>query len=144
MRIRVVAGVLRDREGRVLLTERINDKSFNGLWEFPGGKSVADEAPEAALGRELAEELGIFAVDFEPLVSVDYDYPNRPVHIDFFLVRKWRSQVRAMDGQELRWILPAEIRELELMPANAPVVEALQALAILPAWRTVAGGDSER
>ena len=144
MRIQVVGGILRDREGRVLLAERINDNKFNGLWEFPGGKVDVLETPERALCRELAEELGIQVTGFGRLISVDHDYADRLVHIDFFLVTEWCCQVRAMDGQALRWVLPEEIGKEELMPANEAVVDVLQSHAHSPAWRAPTGLNRRR
>ena len=138
-RIRVVAGILRDGEGRVLLAEHLNDSTFKGLWEFPGGKIDAPEALESGLCRELAEELGIVVTKFERLASVEHDYPDRLVHIDFFLVTEWRGEIRPMDGQALRWLSPAQIIKDELMPANAPLVDVLQSLANSPAWRAPTG-----
>jgi 8-oxo-dGTP diphosphatase len=128
MRIQVVAGILRGLDGRVLLAERKNDQPFNGLWEFPGGKAHAAEAPEPALRRELAEELDVDIAQFELLASVDHDYADRLVHIDFFLVTKWRGEIRAMDGQALRWVLPAEIQESEILPADVTVVDVLKSM----------------
>ena len=127
----MVAGILRDGHGRVLLAERKNDRPFSGLWEFPGGKSDADESPEVALCRELAEELGVAITAFEPLVSVDHDYTDRLVHIDFFLVTEWRADIRAMYGQALRWVLPQEIDEAEILPADVSVVDLLRSK---PGW----------
>jgi 8-oxo-dGTP diphosphatase len=128
MRIQVVAGILRGSDGRVLLAERKNDRPFKGLWEFPGGKADAAETPEQALGRELAEELGIETTQFQWLVSVDHDYADRLVHIDFFLVTEWRGEVRAMDGQGLKWLLPAEIDKADVLPADVDVVDVLRSL----------------
>jgi 8-oxo-dGTP diphosphatase len=128
MRIQVVAGILRGGDGRVLLAERKNDSLFNGLWEFPGGKADAAETPEQSLGRELAEELGIEITQFQWLVSVDHDYADRLVHIDFFLVTEWRGKVRAMDGQGLKWALPAEIDKRDVLPADVDVVDVLRSL----------------
>jgi 8-oxo-dGTP diphosphatase len=128
MRIHVVAGILRESDGRVLLAERQKDRPFKGLWEFPGGKADAAETPEQALGRELHEELGIEITGFERLVSIDHDYTDRLVHIDFFLVTAWRGKVRAMAGQGLRWILPAEIDKHEVLPADVDVVDVLRSL----------------
>lgn len=136
MRIPVVAAVLRDERGRVLLAERCNDPEFRGLWEFPGGKVESDETPAEALRRELAEELGIDAAPVaEPLASVDHDYPRRQVHIDFYLVTAWRGALRPLDGQGLRWVAVGDLRLADLMPANWPAVEALRCLADSPAWR---------
>ncbi|MEX2495000.1 MAG: 8-oxo-dGTP diphosphatase MutT [Woeseia sp.] len=135
LRLQVVAAVLRDSAGRVLLAERLDDPEFKDLWEFPGGKLEPQESPEDALRRELGEELGIEPVELRRVVSVDHDYPRRRVHIDFFLVTKWRLQIRPMDGQGLRWVSPADLDEADLMPANGSVVAALRSLASLPAWR---------
>jgi 8-oxo-dGTP diphosphatase len=128
MRILVVAGILRELDGRVLLAERKNDQPFNGLWEFPGGKTHVAEAPEQALRRELAEELDIDITQFELLVSVDHDYADRLVHIDFFLVTEWRGDIRAMDGQALRWVLPEQIDKGKVLPADVDVVDILRSL----------------
>ena len=125
MRIQVVAGILRGRDGRVLLGERQNDRNFNGLWEFPGGKIDPDELPGTALVRELKEELGITATAFELLQSVDHDYADRLVHIDFFLVTEWDAEVRPLDGQALKWVLPRELRKEEILPADWPVIDLL-------------------
>lgn len=128
MRIQVVAGILRQLDGRVLLAERKKDQPFKGLWEFPGGKTHAAETPGQALRRELTEELDVDVARFEWLVSVDHDYADRLVHLDFFLVTEWRGDIRAMDGQALRWILPAEIQESEILPADVAVVDVLKSL----------------
>jgi 8-oxo-dGTP diphosphatase len=126
MRIQVVAGILRDASGAVLLAQRQNDRPFNGLWEFPGGKTAAAESPGQALRRELAEELGIEIAGFRPLSSVDHDYADRLVHIDFFLVTEWCGDIEAMDGQALRWVLPEDIDKSELLPADVGVLRLLQ------------------
>jgi 8-oxo-dGTP diphosphatase len=130
VRIRVAAGILQDSEGRVLLAERINDFNFKGLWEFPGGKIDPSEAPGACLCRELAEELGIAVTKLEYLASVEHDYPDRLVHIDFFLVTEWRDEVRPMEGQALRWVLPEDINTGEILPADIEVIEALQTRSV--------------
>ena len=128
MRIQVVAGILRERDGRVLLAERKNDQPFKGLWEFPGGKTHAAETPEQALRRELAEELDVDITQFELLVSVDHDYADRLVHIDFVLATEWRGDIRAMDGQALRWVLPEQIDKGKVLPADVDVVDILRSL----------------
>jgi 8-oxo-dGTP diphosphatase len=86
------------------------------------------EAPEQALRRELAEELDIDITQFELLVSVDHDYADRLVHIDFFLVTEWRGDIRAMDGQALRWVLPEQIDKGKVLPADVDVVDILRSL----------------
>jgi 8-oxo-dGTP diphosphatase len=130
VRIQVAAGILWDNKGRVLLAERVNELHFKGLWEFPGGKIDPSEAPEAALSRELEEELGIVVTKLEHLASVEHDYPDRLVHIDFFLVTEWRDEVRAMDGQALRWVFPVDINPDEILPADIEVIETLQSRSL--------------
>ena len=80
---RVAAGILRDRSGRVLIAERTGDHLFAGLWEFPGGKLKEGEESLSALSRELGEELGIEIVDQALFMSLEHDYPDRSVSIDF-------------------------------------------------------------
>ena len=122
----VAAGILRDSDGRVLVTERIGDHSFAGLWEFPGGKIEDGEESISALGRELGEELGIEIVDQSLFMSLDHEYADRSVSIDFYLIEKWRNTPEGRDGQALMWILPEELAEEFLLPADAPVIEALR------------------
>ena len=118
---------MRDAAGRVLISERLGDGPFNGLWEFPGGKILAGEAPIDALGRELAEELGIEVAEASAFMELRHEYPDRVVDLEFFLVTAWRGEPAGLDGQGLRWLRPAELRDDELLPADAPVVVELQA-----------------
>lgn len=125
-RLRVAAGILYDDAGRVLIAERKGDAAFAGLWEFPGGKCREGEAPADALRRELEEELGIVSRTAKPLLHLDHDYPDRRVSIDFFLVEQWSGRPRPLLGQRLRWCHHSEIDAAELLPADEPVLQALQ------------------
>lgn len=125
-RTRVVAGILRDRDSRVLLTERTNDRDFAGLWEFPGGKVDGNETSGQALCRELREELGVGIGGCEPFLTVEHDYPGRRVRIEFFLITDWRGEIRGMLGQRLRWVPAEALAAVELLPANAAVAEKLR------------------
>ena len=122
----VAAGILQDREGRVLITERRCDGPFDGLWEFPGGKIGNEESAADALQRELAEELGIEVTDSQAFMDLHHEYPDRIVDLEFFLVTRWLGDPQGLEGQELRWISPVELNAAELLPADAPVVNALQ------------------
>jgi 8-oxo-dGTP diphosphatase len=124
----VAAGILLDSAGRVLVTERIGDHSFAGLWEFPGGKIEDGEESVSALNRELGEELGIEIVDQSLFMQIEHEYPGRSVSIDFYLIRHWRNMPEGRDGQALMWVLPKELAEDLLLPADAPVIEALRML----------------
>ncbi len=125
---RVAAGILRDRSGRVLIAERTGDHLFAGLWEFPGGKLKEGEESLSALSRELGEELGIEIVDQALFMSLEHDYPDRSVSIDFYLIEHWLNTPESRDGQELKWIRPDELTEELLLPADGPVIKALQRL----------------
>ena len=124
-RLRVAAGILLDAQGRVLLAERLHDHPFAGLWEFPGGKIDVGETPEAALRRELSEELAIEVGACERFLTVEHDYPDRQVEIAFFVIREWRNACRPLLGQRLRWVPPGSLVADELLPANVAVIEAL-------------------
>ena len=121
----VAAGILRDADGRVLVSERLCDGPFNGLWEFPGGKIADGEAPIDALRRELVEELGIEVAEASPYMALHHEYPDRIVDLEFFLVTAWQGEPAGLEGQGLRWLLPSELRSDELLPADAPVIEKL-------------------
>lgn len=124
----VAAGILRDTAGRVLISERLCSGPFNGLWEFPGGKIGAGESAADALQRELAEEIGITVTAAQPFMELHHEYPDRTVDLEFFLVTGWQGEPAGLEGQALRWLTLNELRPDELLPADAPVVEALRHL----------------
>jgi 8-oxo-dGTP diphosphatase len=122
----VAAGILCDQRGRILIAERLGDGPFHGLWEFPGGKIAPGETAERALSRELAEELGIEVTESSSFMNLRHEYDDRVVSIEFFLVSAWNSDPIGREGQELRWV-PSEFLDAdELLPADMPVVAALQ------------------
>jgi len=122
----VAAGILRNAAGEVLIAERLCDGPFNGLWEFPGGKIDATESAVDALRRELREELGIEVTVAEPFMSLSHEYLDRTVDLEFFLVSAWDGDPDGMEGQGLRWVDVSRLDEAELLPADAPLVEALR------------------
>ena len=124
----VAAGILCDASGRVLITERLCDGPFNGLWEFPGGKIADGEQSLEALQRELREELGIEVTDAAAYMQLHHEYPDRTVHLEFFLVTAWTGDPIGMEGQQLRWVSPAELNASELLPADYPVVDRLRTM----------------
>jgi len=127
-RIHVVAGILIDTSGRVLISERVDDGPFHGLWEFPGGKIRKSEAARVALARELVEEIGVELVASEFFLELQHDYPDRKVSIEFHLVSQWRNEPAGLEGQALRWVKTDKLEAEQLLPADLPVVEALKAL----------------
>ncbi len=121
----VAAGILYDDAGRVLITERLCDGPFDGLWEFPGGKISDDESSNDALKRELEEELGIEVTNLRPFMELHHEYPDRIVDLEFFLVSEWNGEPEGLEGQGVRWVSINELDPCELLPADTPVVEAL-------------------
>lgn len=124
----VVAGVLVDPAGRVLLAQRPPGKHLAGMWEFPGGKLEPGESPMAGLVRELLEELDV-EVDpgrAAPLVRVPWNYGERDLLLDAWRVDAWKGMPRPLEGQALQWRLPSAIELAVLAPADREILKALR------------------
>jgi 8-oxo-dGTP diphosphatase len=126
----VVAAALVDADGRVLVQRRPEGKPMAGLWEFPGGKVEPGETPEAALIRELAEELGIetWGSCLAPAAFASEALGERHLILLLYVCRKWRGLPRALHGEELRWVRPLELHGLDMPPADRPLIGLLEAL----------------
>ncbi len=124
----VAAVALIDRDGRVLLAQRPEGKSMAGLWEFPGGKVEAGETPEAALIRELHEELAIdtWQSCLAPLTFASHTYSEFHLLMPLFACRKWQGIPHAQEGQALAWVTPARLRDYPMPPADLPLVPILR------------------
>ena len=122
--VHVVAGVIRDARGRILLARRTEGRDLAGLWEFPGGKVEPGETPEAALARELHEELGIEAVAGAAVVRVPQRYPHKRLLLDVREVG-FRGTPKGLDGQALAWVPARKLADYAMPPADRPVVAAL-------------------
>lgn len=128
-RIVLVAAVaLIDPDGRVLLAQRPEGKAMAGLWEFPGGKVEAGETPEAALIRELREELGVdtHASCLAPLTFASHGYPGFHLLMPLFACRRWQGTPEGREGQRLAWVRPREMRDWPMPPADIPLVPILR------------------
>ena len=126
----VVSAALVDSERRILLQQRAANRAMAGLWEFPGGKMEAGELPEAALARELREELGI-EVDFGSLVPACFaSAPVGETHMILllYLCRRWRGEPRPLDASALKWLRTEEMRAEEMPPADRPLIALLDSL----------------
>jgi 8-oxo-dGTP diphosphatase len=123
--VRVVAAVLFDLAGRVLISRRPPGKHMAGYWEFPGGKLDAQEAPEQALRRELREELGIELLRCHPLLQLRHHYDDRTVELEVFMVDEYRGAPAGLESQTLKWLSVAELPGQRLLPADGPIIEAL-------------------
>jgi 8-oxo-dGTP diphosphatase len=112
---------------RVLIAQRPPDKSLAGLWEFPGGKVESDERPEAALIRELREELGIAVEEacLAPFSFASFAYPDFHLLMPLYICRRWTGVVTARENQTLKWVFPKDLRAYPMPPADAPLIPAL-------------------
>jgi 8-oxo-dGTP diphosphatase len=126
----VVAVALVDDRGRVLLQKRAPDRAMAGLWEFPGGKVEAGELPEAALARELKEELGIDteAADLVPACFASAPVGGQHMLLLLYICRKWRGEPQPIDASDLQWLRPASMAALDMPPADEPLVALLEKL----------------
>jgi 8-oxo-dGTP diphosphatase len=127
-RVRVVAGILQDASGRILIADRTRSRSLKDHWEFPGGKVNTGESSQAALRRELAEELGIEIAGATQFLYAEHDYSHMSVAIQFFLVADWKGTPDGREGQRIRWVDRTSLDPDLLLPADAPVIEALRSL----------------
>ncbi len=122
----MVAAVIYDPEGRVLVAQRPAGKSLAGCWEFPGGKIEPEENGQAALQRELLEELGIRASALRPVFELRHEYPERHVELSVWEVDRYTGVPEGLEGQELRWERPAGLRSIGMLPADLPIIDWLE------------------
>lgn len=126
----VACAVLVDPDGRILVTDRPPGKEMAGLWEFPGGKVEPLESPEAALVRELAEELGIktAASCLAPCGFASHDYAAKRVVLLAYAIRKWQGTPAPREGQRLQWVRVNDLFRLDMPPADRPLLGQIAAL----------------
>ncbi|TBN39847.1 (deoxy)nucleoside triphosphate pyrophosphohydrolase [Paracoccus subflavus] len=124
----VAAVALIDADGRVLLAQRPEGKAMAGLWEFPGGKVEPGETPEAALIRELHEELGIdtWTSCLAPLTFASHSYDDFHLLMPVYACRRWQGIVRPQEGQSLAWVRAGDLRNYPMPPADIPLIPVLQ------------------
>ncbi|MDB5540365.1 MAG: pyrophosphohydrolase [Devosia sp.] len=128
MRIQlVVACALIDADRRVLIAQRPEGKQLAGLWEFPGGKLEPGESPEAALIRELGEELGISTQSacLAPLSFASHAYESFHLLMPLYVCRKWQGVPEAREHAALRWVRPQDLRQYPMPPADEPLIAPL-------------------
>ena len=123
----VVAAALVDPDNRVLIAQRPEGKALAGLWEFPGGKLAPGERPEAALIRELDEELGITVKEacLAPLSFASYAYPEFHLLMPLWVCRRWEGLVSSRENQALKWVRPGKLRDYPMPPADEPLIPPL-------------------
>jgi 8-oxo-dGTP diphosphatase len=126
----VAAAALVDRDNRVLIAKRPAGKAMAGLWEFPGGKVGPGETPEAALRRELREELGIEVCEtcLAPFTFASHAYAEFHLLMPLFLCRNWDGDIAPLEGQEIKWVRAARLPDYPMPPADAPLIPWLRDL----------------
>jgi len=112
----------------VLVAQRPTGRSMAGMWEFPGGKVEAGETPEAALARELAEELGIDVTRdcLAPLSFASHGYEAFHLLMPLYVCRKWSGNATSREGQNLKWVFPRELYDIDMPPADIPLIAILR------------------
>jgi len=128
-RLRVVAAALFDADGRVLIAQRPAGKHMAGWWEFPGGKVGGGESDREALVRELREELGVETRPDCEVAELSHEYPDRIVDLVLWRAELVSGEPRGLDGQALKWVACQSLGSERLLPADAPLVDALQLLS---------------
>lgn len=133
----VVAAALMNDKGEVLLAQRPKGKQLEDHWEFPGGKLEPGETPEAALARELKEELGIevATADMQPLTFLSHAYPEFDFHLMMptWLVRKWHGEPISIEHQAIKWVHPEDMHSMLMIEADRPLVDRLKEITKTPA-----------
>ena len=124
--IHVVAGVIQDARGRILLARRTAGRDLAGMWEFPGGKVDPGETPEQALARELHEELGIRIGNSAPLIAVPQAYRDKRIVLDVRRIVGWSGSAVGRERQALAWVPQDKLASYPMPPADRPVVAALR------------------
>jgi 8-oxo-dGTP diphosphatase len=124
----VAACALIDADGRVLMSQRPIGKDHEGLWEFPGGKLEQGETAEAAIVRELFEELGIEPCErcLQPFSFSSFAYDDFNLLMPLYLCRQWDGFVRPREGQTIKWVFPDRLTELNLVPADVDLARELR------------------
>lgn len=125
--VEVVAAVIRDAAGRVLLAQRRPGGPHGDLWEFPGGKVEAGESPEEALAREIREELGVAIRVGERLTRVDHAYPHLHIRLSAYRARIREGTLRALHCQAFCWVAPERLLDRPMPEADLPVARAARA-----------------
>jgi 8-oxo-dGTP diphosphatase len=126
--LNVVAAVIHNTQGQILIAQRPLHKHQGGLWEFAGGKVDAHETPAQALVRELQEELGITATHYRPLLTVEHHYPDKSVRLQVFRVTAFEGEAHGAEGQPTVWVNPEQLKSYTFPAANTPILKA----ALLP------------
>jgi len=123
--VHVAVGILINAAGKILIARRADHVHQGGLWEFPGGKVEAGETVQAALQRELQEELGVGTDGYIPVIQVRHDYGDKQVLLDVHRATRIEGEAHGREGQPLRWVMPEDLQVYTFPAANLPIIHAL-------------------
>ncbi len=124
--LNIAAGIIRNPQGEIFITQRAADAHMANKKEFPGGKIEAGETPEQALARELDEEVGITITSALLFEKLDYQYPELHITLWFYLVEGWEGEPWGKEGQPGEWVMPQALNADDFPPANQPIVARLR------------------
>lgn len=124
--LHVAVGIIRNKEGEVLIALRDKKQHQGGLWEFPGGKVEAGESLVEALSRELKEELDLEVLSSSTLLKVEHDYGDKQVLLDVCLVESFHGKAKGKEGQAISWVSLKELGSYQFPQANQKIVRFLQ------------------
>ncbi len=131
--LQVAVGVIKNADGRILISLRDKSLHQGGLWEFPGGKIESGETPEQALARELNEELAITVIASTPLINIKHQYPDLAVQLHVYIVEQFSGDAKSCEGQAIKWVAATELANHEFPAANRPIITA----ALLPPYYAI-------
>ncbi|MDE1475459.1 8-oxo-dGTP diphosphatase MutT [Xenorhabdus bovienii] len=123
--LHIAAGIIKNTNDEIFITQRHVDSHMGGFWEFPGGKLEQGEIPEQALIRELKEEVGITVTHCELVETITHEFSDRNITLYFYLVDQWKNEPFGKEGQPSRWVLQTELIADEFPPANRSIVALL-------------------
>ena len=124
-RIEVAVGIILNTQGQVLVGQRLVEDAYFQKWEFPGGKLEQGESAQAALKRELQEELGIIVLQCQHFVTIEHDYADRNVRLSVRLINSFSGKPTGQEGQALQWLAPTELGKLDFLQGNQAIIEKL-------------------
>lgn len=123
--VHVVVGIVVNKNNEILIAKRPDNLHQGGLWEFPGGKVEQNESVFEALVREFREEVDIHIQTAEALTKIEHDYTDKSVLLDVWRSEEFDGLAKGIEGQEIKWVAPAELKQYQFPEANKPIVEAL-------------------
>lgn len=126
--LHVAVGIIINAKDEILVAQRAAHKHQGGCWEFPGGKVEDGESVFTALQRELKEELDIHILDATPLLKIPYQYPDKTVLLDTWVIKNFKGEARGIEGQPIRWVLRSKLQQLSFPDANRLIIEKLLSL----------------